>query len=80
MSETKEKYIRRNTDDMERRIEEDFILASLNRLLPVIEKAAKTATEHQNDTNLEKYIELERLALDLAHFTLDYYKAKNRRA
>ena len=60
-------------------IEQECILGSFNCLHPILEKAPEKVPETMeisldSGKDIQRYIELERLTLDLAPYTLDYYK------
>ena len=76
MSETTAEYQVKNETDIRKHIEQECILGSFNRLRPIIEDVAKRASpdQQQNLRYVERYIELERLALELARYALDYYE------
>jgi hypothetical protein len=54
---------------------EQYISDSFNRLHPIIKEASeKVADGTPGSQSLPNYIELERLALELARYALDYYE------
>ena len=75
MSETTAEYQVKNEIDIRKHIEQECILGSFNRLQPILTAAAKSAKEHPaHEVSVNRYLELERLALELARFALDAYK------
>ena len=62
------------TTDIQKHIEQEYIVGNFNRLQPLLEKSAITAKDNPNSTALDRYLELERLALELARYALDYYE------
>ena len=81
MSETEAKY---ETDNwtVEQHIEQECIKGSFDRLYPILADAHERAENAINDNNIsltvrtaniERYVELEKVALELARFALDYF-------
>ena len=69
--------VNKTLDDahLQKHIEQECILGSFNRLRPIIESASKDAAgKIQGKEDLRNYVELERLALELARYALDYYE------
>lgn len=79
MSETTAEYnINQEDLNLSKHIEQKCILDSFNRLHPIIESMAQKANPDESHymRYMEKYIELERLSLDLARYALDYLIAQ----
>ena len=76
MSETTAEYGIKDEFDIQKHIEQECILGSFKRLKPIIENIAQKSSpgEKNSSAYIAKYIELERLALDLARYALDYYE------
>ena len=75
MSETTAEYKVKDKSDIRKHIEQECILGSFNRLLPILTTAAENAKEHPKSGNfVQDYLKVERLALELARFALDAYK------
>ena len=62
------------TTDIRKHIEQECLFGSFKRLQPILEKAAITAKDNPNSAAFSRYLELERLALELARYALDYYE------
>lgn len=81
MSETTAEYRVKDESDIQKHIEQECIFGSFNRLYPIIEAASKKVVEEmQGSKVLPNYIELERLALELARYALDYYEITKNKA
>ena len=75
MSETTAEYQVKDEIDIRKHIEQKCILGSFNRLQPILTATAESAKRHpEHETTIQRYLELERLALDLARYALDAYK------
>ena len=73
MSEITEKDTTTNGDfDLEKHIEQECIKGSYDRLLPVIQKIAEYALKNPNTGNVNGYVQLEKLSLELAQLALNY--------
>ena len=75
MSKTAEKYTTtKDESDLEKHIEQACIQESYDRLRLIIEEVAELAKENLSSSSyyFDKYVELEKLSLELARFTLDY--------
>ena len=75
MSETTPEYKVKDEIDIRKHIEQECILGSFNRLLPILTAAAENAKGYPTGGNpIQNYLEVECLALELARFALDAYK------
>ena len=74
MSETAAEYnVSKDTSDLEVYIDQKFIRESHDRLRPIIEATAKRLEAVPNSGDFfQRYVELEKLSLELARLALDY--------
>ena len=73
MSETTAEHNTSNDDfDLEKHIEQECIKGSYDRLLPVIQKIAGYAEQTPNTSNINRYVQLENLSLELSRLALDF--------
>lgn len=80
MSQKPAEYKTDNDDfDLKKHIEQECILGGFNRLCPIVEAASEKVVDGvQGSAVISNYLELERLALDLARYALDYYEVAHK--
>ena len=77
-SETTAEYSVKDESDIRKHIEQECIFGSFKRLQPILESAREIVKDNPISASFGHYIELERLALELARYALDYYEITER--
>ena len=82
MSETTAEYRVKDKIDIRKHIEQESILGAFNRLFSVVNEAYQKVESAKGTPaykeRVERYVELEKLALELSRFALDYFIAQSR--